>query len=177
MSGFDFELRPALEREFEEIGRLERQAAQRFLQLPEHTGMTYEQLQETLEAHELERSLSEGGLWVAVVAGRLAGFVSTHLYPEALYIRELDVLVEYGRRGLGRALIGRAVERALELGLSGVFLRTFREVPWNAPYYARLGFAEVAEADWTDSMHSILEVEEQWGLRAEKRVFMSIAGE
>ena len=172
MGDFSFEIRPATEADFEELAHLERAAAQRFLEVPEQTGMSYEQLQETLEPHELERALAEGGLWVAVVEERPAGFVATHRYPQSLYIRELDVLQEFGRRGIGRALVQRSFERAAELQLPTVFLRTFHEVPWNAPFYARLGFEVVPFEDWTDAMGEIVGIEEQWGLVAEKRVFM-----
>ena len=130
------------------------------------------QLQETLEQHELEQALSDLCLWVAQLDGPV-GFLAGHLYPEALYVRELNVLEKYGRRGIGKALMVRAIERAKELSLSGVFLRTFRDVPWNAPYYTRLGFKEVAVENWTGAMKSILAIEENWGLRADKRVFMA----
>ena len=172
MGDFSFEIRPATEADFEELAYLERAAAQRFLEVPEQTGMSYEQLQETLEPHELERALAEGGLWVAVVEERLAGFVASHRYPQSLYIRELDVLQEFGRRGIGQALIRRVFERAAELQLRTVFLRTFQEVPWNAPFYGRLGFEVVPFEDWTGAMVEIVEIEERWGLVAEKRVFM-----
>jgi predicted N-acetyltransferase YhbS len=170
---FSFEIRPGTETEFKTLDRIERQAAQRFLEVPELTGMSREQLQETLGQQELEQALSDGCLWVAHVDGRPAGFLAAHLYPNALYVRELDVLEELGRRGIGRSLLGLAIDRARELGLFTVFLRTFRAVPWNAPYYSGLGFEEVAVEEWTAPMKSILKSEDLWGLHADKRVFMA----
>ena len=39
----------------------------------------------------------------------------------------------------------RWVRGAAEQGARGVTLRTFADVPWNAPFYARLGFTPVPE--------------------------------
>lgn len=43
----------------------------------------------------------------------------------------------------GAALLGHLGARAATRGLAGVSLTTFRDVLWNAPYYARLGFTEL----------------------------------
>jgi N-acetylglutamate synthase-like GNAT family acetyltransferase len=59
-----------------------------------------------------------------------------------LLIEELDIHPEWAGRRLGRALIARALQQAREQQLAGLVLTTFRLVPWNAPYYMRLGFAE-----------------------------------
>jgi N-acetylglutamate synthase-like GNAT family acetyltransferase len=141
------------------LGFLERQAAQRFLKVPAATQMTAAKLQDTIDEEELELSLSQGGLWIARWNGVPAGFVATHLYPKMLYVREIDVLAEFGRRGIGKALISQAIEHARHLKLESVFLRTFREVAWNAPFYQRLGFQEVEERTWNHVMHTIVDVE------------------
>lgn len=167
-------IKAAERNDFEILSSLERQASQRFLRVSEQTGMSPAQLQDTLEEHEQERSLSEGGLWIAEWNGVPAGFVATHLYPDSLYIREIDVLEEFGRKGIGRALINQAVAQARGLKLDSVFLRTFREVAWNAPFYQRLGFEEVEEQAWNDIMNSIVDVETAWGLKAENRLFMRL---
>ena len=166
-------IREATEYDFDLLSELERQAARRFLSVPEATGMTAEQLEDTLSGEELERALSEGGLWIAEWAEQPAGFIATHRYQESLYIREVDVLQDYGRRGIGRALIRQAMSQAKALGLSSVFLRTFREVEWNTPFYEKLGFTPIAESEWTAVMEQIVEVEEEWGLVRDRRQFMA----
>ena len=35
-------------------------------------------------------------------------------------------------------------------------LTTFRDIPWNAPYYARLGFAELPEAEWGPQLRELV---------------------
>lgn len=44
------------------------------------------------------------------------------------------------RRGLGRRLLRAAYGVALDAGGDRLTLTTFRDVPWNAPWYARHGF-------------------------------------
>jgi hypothetical protein len=51
-------------------------------------------------------------------------------------------------------------------------LTTFTDVPWNGPYYARLGFQVVAENEWTASQRRIREHEAAVGLDAWPRAVM-----
>jgi GNAT superfamily N-acetyltransferase len=59
---------------------------------------------------------------------------------EHLHLEQIAVRPEHTRRGIGLALMAAVIERA---GALGVTLTTFRDVPWNAPWYARQGFVEV----------------------------------
>lgn len=60
-----------------------------------------------------------------------------------LHLGELSVDTTHGRRGIGRTLVEAVAVRAGQLGLDGVSLSTFRAVPFNAPFYAALGFVEL----------------------------------
>ncbi|MBP2330974.1 GNAT superfamily N-acetyltransferase [Kibdelosporangium banguiense] len=57
-----------------------------------------------------------------------------------LHLHQIAVHPQHARRGLGTVLMEAVVERA---GSLGVTLTTFAHVPWNRPWYARLGFAEM----------------------------------
>jgi hypothetical protein len=61
---------------------------------------------------------------------------------------------------------------AFTRGFSAVTLSTFREVPWNAPFYARRGFVAVAAADQPPELVRIVERERKQGLRTDLRVIM-----
>ncbi len=78
-------------------------------------------------------------------------------YPD-LYLDQISVNPSHGRMGLGRALVGRVIEAADRLRCGGVVLSTFRDVSWNAPFYAKLGFKQIADADKLDWM---LDLEER----------------
>jgi GNAT superfamily N-acetyltransferase len=79
------------------------------------------------------------------VAGRPAvGFVRLENVDGHTHIGQLSVLPEYGRLGLGRALMEAACAWARERGDQLVTLTTFSGVSFNAPWYRRLGFADLS---------------------------------
>ena len=57
-------------------------------------------------------------------------------------------------------------------GLAALTLSTFRSVPWNAPYYARLGFVELPVGELTAGLRGVLAAETAFGLDPDSRVFM-----
>ncbi|MCG7307923.1 GNAT family N-acetyltransferase [Brachybacterium sp. ACRRE] len=65
--------------------------------------------------------------------------------PEA-HLEQLAVLPAHGRRGIGRSLVEAACAWAAARGHARISLRTYAEVPWNAPFYVRCGF-RVSEDD------------------------------
>jgi GNAT superfamily N-acetyltransferase len=64
-----------------------------------------------------------------------------------LHVEQVSVHPRAARRGFGRALLDHAAGMAAERGLAALTLTTFADVPWNAPYYERLGFVRVPEDD------------------------------
>lgn len=77
--------------------------------------------------------------WVHEVDGAVVGFVMCEPLGGALHIEQLSVHPAFGRRGVGAALVRHVVAVA---GARPVTLTTFRHVPWNMPFYERLGFVE-----------------------------------
>jgi GNAT superfamily N-acetyltransferase len=55
-------------------------------------------------------------------------------------IEQIDVLPSHAGHHFGASLIEKIDRRGLARGWSALLLSTFRDVPWNAPYYRRLGF-------------------------------------
>ena len=94
-----------------------------------------------------EPALEAGLIWVADEAGRgPIGFLAGELADDGLYIAEVDVVMDRQRQGHGRRLLAAAIDWARARGLAGLTLTTFRNVPWNAPFYARLDFRELDPA-------------------------------
>lgn len=58
------------------------------------------------------------------------------------HLEQVSVLPELGKRGYGRALVEAAMREARERGHYEITLRTYAELPWNAPFYRRIGFIE-----------------------------------
>ena len=89
------------------------------------------------------RSIEENLSFVAEADGRVAGFVMGEMKEGGVYLHELDVAREAQQRGFGRQLIGRFNEEARYKDAPCIFLSTFRDPPWNAPFYRKLGFIDL----------------------------------
>jgi ribosomal protein S18 acetylase RimI-like enzyme len=103
---------------------------------------------------------------------RPVGFALVGFLDQAAHIHELSVAEAHGRRGLGRRLIEEACKFAVDGGRQAVTLSTFRDVPWNGPYYQRLGFRFLRRDEWTPAMLLLHDREAQIGLPVERRGFM-----
>jgi N-acetylglutamate synthase-like GNAT family acetyltransferase len=76
----------------------------------------------------------------------------------------MSVRREVQGRGIGRALLSAILESALEAGCTAATLTTFRDVPWNAPFYASMGFQEVGANDMPDHLRDALAAEAARGV-------------
>ena len=100
------------------------------------------------------------------------GFVHVLENEGMAHLEQLSVLPQMGRRGYGRALLDSAMDEARRRGYELITLRTYADVPWNAPFYARAGFVETPPT--TDFHRDLIEVEERLGLaRFGRRVQMT----
>jgi GNAT superfamily N-acetyltransferase len=164
----DFSIRPARPTDLPLLAPLELRAAQRFR---ESTHLYACELPpfDVSELAELQRA---GTVWVAASEqDELWGFAIAGRLGADAYLHELDVEPAQARRGIGRALIRRVAEWARERGDTSLVLSTFRDVPWNGPYYERLGFAVVPERHYTPEMAE-LHAREGRSMRLESRAVM-----
>lgn len=119
--------------------------------------------------------LSAPGFTLVAVEGddhSPVGFVHVLDADGHAHLEQLSVLPSQGRRGIGRALVEAGMEEARARGYSRITLRTYAEVPWNAPFYSSCGFSEsIPEGAF---LRSLLDVEDGLGLdRWGRRVQMT----
>lgn len=97
----------------------------------------------------LEAGRREGRLWVAVSPlNRPVGFALMKFPGATAWLDQLSVLQRWQGQGYGSALIERVAAAARDLGHRVLHLSTYRNVPWNAPYYARRCFEELPRGAW-----------------------------
>ncbi len=117
---------------------------------------------------------SGAALYVATDdADDLIGYALVELVDGHAHLEQLSVLPEAGGQGVGTELIDAVVEWAVARGHAEITLTTFRDVPFNAPLYAKRGFTIVDEADWTDGLRAVVAAEAADGLDVTQRVVMS----
>lgn len=121
----------------------------------------------------LHGAAARGLVWVAIEQGEPVGFVwlDDDFGSDAMGIGELDVLPSHGRRGIGAALLEHACAWSRSAGYRQVVLGTLADVPWNAPFYAKHGFAVVEKRD--PAFAGALARDRENGFPDELRVFMS----
>jgi GNAT superfamily N-acetyltransferase len=109
--------------------------------------------------------IADGTVWVAEhPPGIVAGILIAEAMDAELHVWELAVARSAQQRGLGRALLETACAFAKGAGLRALTLTTFRHVAWNAPFYARLGFVELGEAEMGARLRAIVSEESARGL-------------
>lgn len=106
-------------------------------------------------------------LWVALPDGEPepVGYALLQVHEGAGLLAQIDVRPEHGRKGLGTALTNRVIRAAQDLGLPELYLTTFAGIPWNAPFYAKLGFIPVAAEEQPGFIRETLREEQARGLR------------
>ncbi len=82
------------------------------------------------------------------------------------------MLPAHGRRGLGTRLVEEVCHWADAGGYGSITLTTFRDVPWNMPFYERLGFRVIPGAELSAALRAIVEDETRRGLNPSRRVAM-----
>lgn len=111
--------------------------------------------------------------WVAVDEVPI-GFLIGDVAGDTFHIVELSVRLDRQRSGIGSALLTHVIDWARAQGLRAVTLTTFRDVAWNAPFYRRIGFREIAWLDLARHASRWLEREAALGLPKERRCAMRL---
>ncbi len=122
----------------------------------------------------LEDFRRAGRAWVAVPAGadRPVAYLIAEPVDRALHVEQVSVHPSAARQGVGRALLDHAAAYARAQGFDALTLTTFASVPWNAPYYRRLGFRVLAEDELGPGLRKITAYEGELGLDRWPRVCM-----
>lgn len=130
-------------------------------------------LDETTSLAVLDHARQSGRLWVALAHDTPVGFAHVKvLETGAAHLEEIDVHPDHGRRGVGTRLVLTVCRWAVISGYSWVTLTTFRDVPWNQPFYTRLGFEEIPRDEQSPALLSVIEDETRRGLDPDCRVAM-----
>ncbi len=160
--------RLALQSEVPLLATVERRAHEAFRQYP---GLLPPG-EATAPSQLLEEAIRDGRLWVAEIQASIAGFALVFPLDGEAHLKQLSVVPESQGQGVGTHLLDTVVAWAAEQSYRWITLSTFRDVRWNAPFYARRGFEAMAEQDIIPGLRSLRNSEAAQGLDLSKRVFM-----
>jgi GNAT superfamily N-acetyltransferase len=114
-----------------------------------------------------------GRAWVATDdTDDPVAYLLVQVIDASAHIEQVSVHPRAARQGLGHDLIETAACWARQHGLKALTLTTYRDVPWNRPYYERLGFQIVDDADITPGLRRLRAQEAAAGLDQWPRVVM-----
>ncbi|WP_223198888.1 GNAT family N-acetyltransferase [Solihabitans fulvus] len=109
---------------------------------------------------------------VLVAGAPPVGFAAIGELDGFAHLEEICVHPDSGRRGVGSALLAATIADARERGYPALTLTTFRDLPWNAHWYARHGFRVLAERDWGPQLRAQWQREVAAGIVVAPRVAM-----
>ena len=164
-------IRLAVPEDAQLLPAIETSAAQVF-RLIDELSLLAESLPMSIERHS--QLIAVSTCWVALDAeNRPQGFLSAEHHGNDLHIYELSVMQSMQGQGTGRRLIEAAMDYARSTRLSFVTLTTFTNVPWNAPFYSRMGFQTKATKDLDQRLAAILSEEYKYGFAPKSRCAMA----
>jgi predicted N-acetyltransferase YhbS len=164
-------IRPACAGDAAALRRVERAAGERF----RHVGLGSVADHEPATVETLGQYAADGRAWVALDDARApVGYLLVDDVDGNAHIEQVSVMPEQQGRGIGTALVGCAVAWANAGGCPALTLTTFTDVPWNRPYYERLGFRVLGETELGPQLRSVRDAEAAHGLDPSTRVCMRL---
>ncbi|GAA2593590.1 GNAT family N-acetyltransferase [Actinomadura fulvescens] len=133
-----FAVRPAKDRDLPLLAEIERSADRLFAPL----GIVFPAGPTVIE------EVGAGALQLLVAGDPPVGFAAVIEVDGHRHLEQIALRADHTGRGLGRPLLERVLRDARGHAGGEVTLITFRDVPWNGPWYARSGFTEMPEAEW-----------------------------
>lgn len=122
-------------------------------------------LSEKLPIDILMAATDQGRLWVAVDAVDLpVGYILLQIADGIALLAQIDVHPAYGQKGVGTALIIYCIEQIQKYGFSELYLTTFLNIAWNAPFYKKIGFTILKGNELPTTILNILHEERERGL-------------
>ena len=157
MSGDRYKLRPALTADLPELPVIAKAASELFP--PERLVVN-----KAVSEDAFARGLGNGLLWIVETGGTPVGFLLAERQGQELHLVEMDVHPEHGAQGLGTLLLRQLIDFAEDTGFRAITLSTYDEFRWNAPFYTKMGFDTVPEAQQSPRLRSLVVAEQEAGL-------------
>lgn len=127
---------------------------------------------ESQSAEHYRAMIARGNCLAATVEGEGVGFAAAGRIGRELHLHELSVARIHQRRGIGETLLRALVIDARNCGLSAITLNTYRNIPWNGPFYARHGFIELENLKDRPHLSRSLEAAVVAGMPRDRRCAM-----
>ncbi len=164
-----YQIRPGTAADLPALAAIERDAAELFREV----GYDFCADGPNRGDEELRTALEHGAVFIACARnGRICGFALIWRIDGCAHLLELAVSRRDQGKRLGRRLVDASEAWVRDAGLSEITLTTFRDVPWNAPLYERLGYRVFEPEAWRTGLAAVQHEEAESGFAVEPRVAM-----
>ncbi|MBQ0822988.1 GNAT family N-acetyltransferase [Microvirga terrae] len=171
MTAFRGSVRPARPGDLTKLAGVERSAASVFRDV----GLAWLAEGGTMDSAVLAALCRDETVWVAAdERDEPVGFLAAHELDGHLYIAEVSVAASCHRQGIGRRLVEAVIEHGRREEFDAITLTTYRDLPWNGPFYARLGFVEIDPEDARPGHRGKLRAEAEAGHDPARRCLMAL---
>ena len=126
----------------------------------------------TVPIEQLAAACSQNLLWVIEDEAKSAGFLCAFEVDRCLHIEELSVSMDHQGKGLGKKLLNHVMKFAREHNYSAITLTTDKDIPWNGPFYQRMGFRILVDQEQLPKVYAVLEEDHSKYHDPETRVAM-----
>ena len=169
MTSLDWSLRLAHPEDAAQFAEVEEDAARLFLSEPSMAGIA---MPPSRSAEQYRAIIALRQSLCATCDGEVVGFAAARPAGRELHLHELSVAIAFQRRGIGATLLRALKIDARNAGFQAITFHTFRDIAWQAPFYARHGFAEVENLEDHPRLVAGLEAAVEAGLPRERRCAM-----
>ncbi len=164
-------VRPARDDDLAVCQEIERAAGRLFAPL----GMTLVAEDDPPSLEELRSFQRDNRAWVRTDGqDRPVAYLVAGVVDGCAHLEQVTVHPDAAGRGLGQELIEHLVGWARQHELPAVTLTTFADVPWNGPYYERLGFRVLDPGQLSPALRRIRREEAARGLDRWPRIAMRL---
>lgn len=125
-------------------------------------------------ASTLAQHVRDGTAWTAELHSVVVGYAIASVVDGEGHLDQVSVRRTAAGQGIGRLLIDEVCQWAARRRLGAITLTTFSEVPWNGPYYERLGFRPLPADRWGPQLAAIRQREHLEGIDVAPRIAMHL---
>lgn len=152
----EFDLRLSHDNDLEQLQRLSVRARQRYTIIPS--------LAHVVESPPLGADRFEACRVMVAVdrhSDEVIGFVAMRLLDDYLYLDNISVEPLASGKGVGKSLLSPVVAYAHLRRADAVSLTTFREPPWNGPWFRQHGFCPMPTDCIGDGLRRVMKRQSQ----------------
>jgi ribosomal protein S18 acetylase RimI-like enzyme len=169
MPSQDWSLRLAQPEDAEGFHEVEEDAARLLSREPSLDGLP---IPPSRSPEEYRGMIRQRHCLTAISEDQVVGFAATSRIAREVHLHELSVAIAFQRRRIGATLLNALKIDCRNSGVRAITLHTFRDISWNAPFYARHGFVVIEDLQAYPRLAAGHAEAVAFGLPAERRCAM-----